>query len=313
MRIATILSGLGAALTATMIAGAALAQDGITGLEAVGKPHPQGTGFQPAATELARDQQWLDHALLWMCILVAGFVMVLLITVILRYNSRSNPVPSRFTHNTPVEIIWTLVPVLILVVIGSFSLPILFKQMEIPTADITIKVTGNQWYWSYEYVDEGFGFDSFLLDGSTKVASLGDSQPMGAPQILDDIAVMKLEALGYTKDEFLLATDNAVVIPVNKTIVVQLTGSDVIHAWFVPAFAVQHSAVPGRIGELWFKAEKEGVYFGQCTSLCGKDHAYMPITVKVVSDAAYAAWLANAKQLFADAGPVQPVKLAAAD
>ncbi len=308
MRFANILSGLAAGITSVALAGAALAEDGIMGLEVVGKPHAEGTGFQPAVTELARDQHWLDGLLLYLCIGVVAFVSLLLLIVILRFNKRVNPTPARFTHNTPLEIVWTLIPVLILVTLGSFSLPILFKEQEIPVGDVTIKATGNQWYWSYEYPDLGIAFDAFRVDGATKVESLGDDQPMGEPQIHDEIADMKLKALGYAPDEFLLATDNAVVVPVNKTIVVQVTGADVIHAWAIPAFAVKQDGVPGRIAELWFKAEKEGVYFGQCSELCGKDHAYMPITVKVVSQQVYDDWVARTKT--ADAGTKAPVQVA---
>ncbi|MCB2126374.1 MAG: cytochrome c oxidase subunit II [Rhodobacteraceae bacterium] len=290
MRFAPSFSGLGAAITASLIAGAAWAQDGITGLEVVGKPNPSGTstGFQPAATELARDQQWLDHMLLWLCIAVVALVVTLLLIVILRFNSRANPTPAKFSHNTPVEITWTLVPVLILVVLGSFSLPTLFKQQEMPVdPDLVIKATGNQWFWSYEYPDEQIAFDSFLLGRD------------------------ELEANGYSADEYLLATDNAVVIPVGKTVLVQVTALDVIHSWTVPAFAVKQDAVPGRIAQLWFNAEREGVYFGQCSELCGKDHAYMPITVKVVSQAVYDDWLARTKT--AGLGISAPVKVASAD
>ncbi|MCB2130394.1 MAG: cytochrome c oxidase subunit II [Rhodobacteraceae bacterium] len=287
MRFATIVTGLGATISSGLIAGAVWAQDGITGLEIVGQPHAGGTGFQPAATELAHEQQWLDHMLLWLCIAVAGFVMILLLTVILRFNSRVNPTPAKFTHNTPVEIVWTLVPVLILVVLGSFSLPILFNQQEIPKGDVVIKATGNQWYWSYEYPDEGIAFDSFLLgrDG--------------------------LEAAGYSQDEYLLAADNAVVVPVDKTVVVEVTAADVIHSWTIPAFAVKQDGVPGRLAHLWFKAEREGIYFGQCSELCGKDHAYMPITVKVVSQQVYDDWVARTKT--ADAGTSAPVQVAQAN
>ncbi|MEZ5779070.1 MAG: cytochrome c oxidase subunit II [Paracoccaceae bacterium] len=287
MRFATKMSGLGATLTSSLFAGAALAQDGISGLEIVGKPHAEGTGFQPAVTEIAREQQWLDHMLLYLCIAVVVLVMVLLAIVILRYNSRANPTPARFSHNTPVEIAWTMIPVVILVVLGSFSLPILRNQQVIPAGDVVIKATGNQWFWSYEYPDEGIAFDSFLLgrDG--------------------------LEAAGYSQDEYLLATDNAVVVPVNKDIVVQVTGADVIHSWTIPAFAVKQDAVPGRIAELWFNADREGVYFGQCSELCGKDHAYMPITVKVVSQEVYDDWVARTKT--AGLGVSAPVKLAAND
>ena len=309
MRSFSFLAGLAAAVTATATAGAVFAQDATAGLEAVGRPVLKGTGFQPAATELARDQQWLDDMLLWLCIGVSAFVVILLAVVILRFNSRSNPTPAKFTHNTPIEILWTIIPIAILVVLGAFSLPILFKQMEIPVADVTIKATGNQWFWSYEYPDEGITFDSYLLGHPATLD--GDLDPAAIPYTLDAAMEARLARGGYTREDWLLATDTAVVIPVNKTIVVQVTGSDVIHGWYVPAFAVQHSAVPGRISEVWFKAEQEGIYFGQCTTLCGSFHAYMPITVKVVSEAAYAQWLAQAKT--ADAGTAAPVKVAAAD
>ena len=307
-------SGLVAGIAASVAAQAAQAQDR---LEVVGRPVNGETGFQFAATELARDLQNLDFMLLVIIGIITVFVTVLLAIAILRFNRRANPNPASFTHNSPVEVAWTVIPILILVFIGAYSLPVLFKQQEIPVGDVTIKVTGYQWYWGYEYVDEGVEFASFLVDGSTKVDSLGDDQPMGQPQILDDIAVMKLEALGYTRDDFLLATDTAVVVPVDKTIVMQVTGSDVIHSWTIPAFGVKQDAIPGRIGQLWFKAEREGIYFGQCSELCGKSHAYMPITVKVVSEAAYAQWLESAKagnpQLSSLAVPAAGLEVASAD
>jgi cytochrome c oxidase subunit 2 len=303
-----------AGIAASVAAKAAQAQDR---LEVVGRPVNGETGFQFAATELARDLQNLDFMLLVIIGIITVFVTVLLAIAILRFNRRANPNPASFTHNSPVEVAWTVIPILILVFIGAYSLPVLFKQQEIPVGDVTIKVTGYQWYWGYEYVDEGVEFASFLVDGSTKVDSLGDDQPMGQPQILDDIAVMKLEALGYTRDDFLLATDTAVVVPVDKTIVMQVTGSDVIHSWTIPAFGVKQDAIPGRIGQLWFKAEREGIYFGQCSELCGKSHAYMPITVKVVSEAAYAQWLESAKagnpQLSSLAVPAAGLEVASAD
>ena len=240
-------------------------------LEKIGVPHPAGTGFQLAVTPNAIEAQWLDHMLLIICTVIVLFVTGLLAYVAFRFSAKRNPVPAKFTHNTPIEIAWTLIPIVILVFIGSFSLPALFHQEEMPVADLTLKITGNQWYWSYAYPDAGVAFDSVLLDKD------------------------KLEAAGYAPSDYLLAVDNPLIVPVNKNVVVLLTGSDVIHAWAVPAFAVMHSAVPGRLGQLWFKAEKEGVYFGQCTSLCGQGHAYMPIEVRVVSQAAYDAWLAQAK------------------
>ncbi len=270
MRATTILSALWASIGAIFAATAGFAQDGLEGLEVIGKPVDGGLGFQPAVTELARDIHWLDGVINIIIGLIVAFVVLLLAIVVLRYNSRSNPTPARFTHNTPVEVTWTIVPIIILVFIGAFSLPILFKQQEIPEADIVIKATGNQWYWTYEYPDSEFSFDSFML------------------------AREELEENGYSQDEYLLATDTAVVVPVDKTIVMQVTGSDVIHAWAMPAFGVKQDGVPGRLAQLWFRAEQEGVYFGQCSELCGKDHAYMPITVKVVSQQAYDQWLQGA-------------------
>ncbi len=256
--------GLGVLLSST-----AFAQS----LEVIGAPTPEGTGFQPAVTELASGLQSLDHMILIIIGVITVFVTALLLIVIFRFNRRANPTPARFTHNTPLEVLWTLVPVLVLVFIGSFSLPQLFKQQDFTEvqADLTIKATGNQWFWSYEYPAEGVSFDSFLLPKD------------------------QLAAAGYDESLYLLATDTAVVVPVGKTVLVQVTGADVIHAWKVPAFGVMQDAVPGRLAQVWFKAEKEGIFFGQCSEICGKDHAYMPITVKVVSEAAYAKWLEAAK------------------
>jgi cytochrome c oxidase subunit 2 len=270
---------------AGMSAMPALAQDG---LEIIGIPIDRGLGFQPAVTELARDLQWLDAMILYIITAIVVFVTALMGYVIIRYNRRANPNPASFTHNSPVEIAWTVIPVLILTVIGVYSLPVLFKQQEIPEADLTIKVTGNQWYWGYEYVDHGFGFDSFMI---------------GDGKVLNDEVEAELVAAGYTRDEFLLATDTAVVVPAGQIVVMQLTGADVIHSWTIPAFGVKQDAVPGRLAQLWFKAEKEGVYFGQCSELCGKDHAYMPITVKVVSQEAYEEWLKGAIDEYATLAP----------
>jgi cytochrome c oxidase subunit 2 len=263
MKNALTLSGIFAALPSLP----ALAQEG---LETIGKPVPRSWSFQPAATEVAREAQSLDWLLLIMCILITLFVIGLIVYIVARFNRRANPTPSAFTHHTPIEIAWTIIPIVILVFIGAFSLPVLFNQQEIPKADITIKATGYQWYWGYEYVDHEFGFESFKLERD------------------------ELAEYGYADDEYLLATDTAVVVPIGKTIVMQITGADVIHAWTIPAFGVKQDAVPGRLAELWFAAEKEGIYFGQCSELCGKDHAYMPITVKVVSQEVYDEWLKGA-------------------
>ncbi|MDX2484922.1 MAG: cytochrome c oxidase subunit II [Pseudodonghicola sp.] len=294
MKNALMLSGLFAALSG-------LPANAQQALEIVGKPTNGGMGFQPAATELARDLQSLDHMLVIICAAISLLVIGLIGWVIVRYNKRMNPNPASFTHNSPVEIAWTVVPIIILVFIGAYSLPVLFKQQEIPEADITIKVTGYQWYWGYEYVDAGFGFDSYMI---------GQPATGGNYVLTPEVEAMLVEA-GYSRDEFLLATDTAVVVPIGKTIVMNVTGADVIHSWAMPAFGVKQDAVPGRLAQLWFKAEREGIYFGQCSELCGKDHAFMPITVKVVSQEAYDEWLKGAIEEYADAGQPKSFKLAA--
>ena len=272
------------AALALMLPLPAFAQEG---LEIIGRPTDGAYGFQPAATELARDLHWLDSMVLVIITFITLFVSALIVYIMVRYNSKTNKTPATFTHNSPLEVAWTIIPIVILVFIGSFSLPVLFKQQEIPEADITIKVTGYQWYWGYEYVDHEFAFDSFMLPRE------------------------ELADYGYNDDEYLLATDTAVVVPVGKTVVMQVTGADVIHSWTIPAFGVKQDAVPGRLAELWFSAEKEGVYFGQCSELCGKDHAYMPITVKVVSEEEYQKWLDGAIEEYA--GLPQPYQVASAN
>ncbi len=274
-----------ALLTAILTAGAARAQE----LEVIGKPVQGGMGFQPAATDIARATFALDDFLNIIIIAIAGFVALLILWVIVRYNRRANPNPKSFTHNSVVEVAWTLIPVIILVVIGAKSLPVLYKQQEIPEGDVVIKVTGYQWYWGYEYVDHEFEFDSFMLPRE------------------------ELADYGYDDELYLLATDTAVVVPTGKKVVMQVTGSDVIHSWTIPAFGVKQDAVPGRLAELWFTVDegKEGIYFGQCSELCGKDHAYMPITVKVVSQEDYDAWLQTAIARY-DGKPLD-VQVAAAD
>ena len=218
--------------------------------------------------------------LLIFVIATSVFVVILLGIVVFKYNRKANPNPATFTHHSTLEITWTVVPVLILVVIGSFSLPILFNQLEIPESEVTIKATGNQWYWTYEYPEHKFSFDAFMLERE------------------------ELAEYGYQPDEYLLATDYPVVVPVGTNIRMQIAGADVIHAWKIPAFGVHMDAVPGRLNETWFNADKEGVFFGQCSELCGKNHAYMPIVVKVVSKEVYEQWLEGAVTEFAE-GPQQ--------
>ena len=267
-----------------------LANDGLDkDLPVIGKPIPNGINFQPPVTELARDIQWLDNVLLVIITLISIFVSALLVWVFIRYNRKANPTPSSTTHNTPIEILWTIVPVFILIGIGIISLPILLKQLRIPESDVVIKATGAQWYWSYDYPQHDFSFDSVMLEKE------------------------ELEKFGYSQDEYLLATDNPVVVPVNKNITVQVTASDVIHAWKIMSFGVHQDGVPGRLAELWFKPEKEGVYFGQCSELCGLNHSYMPIVVKVVSQEEYEAWLKRSVEKFASTSGDRPKSFALAE
>ena len=279
MRILSTLMGLWAAFLALP----AMAQ------EHIGKPADAGLNFQPAATELARDIQGLDTMINYIIFAIVIFVALLLVYCIVRYNRRANPEPGTFTHNTPLEVAWTLGPILVLIFIGAFSLPVLFKQQEIPEGELYIKITGHQWYWTYEYPEQGIEFDSYMLGHP---ATLDDSDEGVEPYVNSDAMRMRLVKAGYKEDEFLLATDTRVIIPVDTVVVMGVTASDVIHSWTIPAFGVKQDAVPGRLAQLWFKAEREGVYFGQCSELCGKDHAYMPITVDVVSQEAFDAWVA---------------------
>jgi len=189
----------------------------------------------------------------------------------IRFRASKNPVPSKTTHNVAVEVLWTLIPCLILIVMAVPSFKILYKQDTIPKVDLTIKAVGYQWYWGYEYPDENIIFESYMI----KEEELKVNQPR------------------------LLTVDNEVVVPVNKVVKVLITANDVLHAWALPSFGVKRDAVPGRINETWFKAEKVGTYYGQCSELCGIQHAFMPITVRVVTDAEYAEWLAEAKMKFA--------------
>ncbi|MCK0138150.1 cytochrome c oxidase subunit II [Aliiroseovarius sp. F47248L] len=282
-------SSLFATATAILTAGQAFAQEN---LEIIGKPVDGAMGFQPSATSVAQAAHGLDDMINYIIFAITIFVTLLLAIVIVRYNRRANPEPATFTHNTPIEIIWTLVPVVILVFIGAFSLPVLFQQQVIPKGDVVIKATGYQWYWGYEYPEHEFGFDSFLLSRD------------------------ELEEHGYSQSEYLLATDTAVVVPTGKKVVIQVTGADVIHSWTIPAFGVKQDAVPGRLAELWFEVDegKEGIYFGQCSELCGKDHAYMPITVKAVTQEEYDVWLKGAIEEFAgDMNSLPTVQIAAAE
>ena len=248
----------------------ALAAGGIAYAD-FGKPVPWQMGFQQSAAPTMDDIVWFHQFVLWIIIAITIFVLALLLIVIVKFNSRANPNPSRTTHNTLLEVLWTVIPVAILVVIAVPSFRILFFQLNIPPADVTVKATGKQWYWSYSYPDSKFEFDSLLVK---------ENELKG-----DQIR--------------LLSVDNEMVVPVNKVVRVYTTGADVIHAFKVPSFGVMIDAIPGRLNETWFKATREGVYYGQCSELCGKDHAFMPIAVRVVSEQAYAAWIEDAKKKYA--------------
>jgi cytochrome c oxidase subunit 2 len=237
----------------------------------IGQPSPWQLGFQQAATPVMENIIWFHDFLLWLIVIIALFVLALLVIVIVRFNAKANPTPSQTTHNTPLEVAWTLVPVIILVAIAVPSFKLLFLQLNVPPADLTIKATGKQWYWSYSYPDAKIEYDSLMLKDNERKPD----QPR------------------------LLAVDNELVVPVNKIVRVEVIGSDVIHAFAVPSFGIKIDAIPGRLNETWFKATREGVYYGQCSELCGRDHAFMPIQVRVVNEKDYAAWLEQAKKKWA--------------
>jgi len=242
-----------------------------------GQPEPWQTGLQGAVTPVMENVAWFYDFLLWIIAAIVLLVLGLLIVVMVRFNARANPTPSRTTHNTAIEVIWTIVPVLILVAISVPSFRLLFYQLHVPKSDITVKVTGKQWFWSYSYPDSKLEFDSLMVQDK-------DLKP-GQPR--------------------LLAVDNEMVVPVNKVVKVLVTGADVIHSFSVPSFGIKIDAIPGRMNETWFKAEREGVYYGQCSQLCGRDHAFMPVAVRVVSEQQYSAWLDQAKKKYAaDSRPV---------
>ncbi len=302
MKITSLIRGFLFGLVGLMVASIGFAQDSMEGVARIGKPSLGAMGFQPASTELARDGQWLDGMVLWIITVITIFVTLLLIWVIIRYNSKANKTPARFTHHSMVEVVWTMLPIVILIVIGSFSLPILFKQIEVPESDITIKVTGNQWYWTYEYPESGVVFDSFMIG-------------QGEPGLTEDVKA-ELASYGYTPDEYLLAADTAIVVPVGATVRVLVTGSDVNHSFAVPAFGIKMDGIVGRLNETWFRVGADpqdvaagtdsdenyiGVYFGQCSELCGVNHAYMPIVVKAVSQEDYDKWLQGAIEQYASA------------
>jgi cytochrome c oxidase subunit 2 len=293
MRIGTVghrsAIGIAAGAIATAFGGAAALGAG-TGL-----PEPWQIAMQTPVTELARDVHLFHTGLVWIITVISLLVLGLLIAVVVKFNERANPVPNRTTHNTILEVAWTIVPVLVLVVIAIPSFRLLRGQLIIPAADVVVKTTGHSWYWSYEYLGDqaGFKFDANMVPEDEWRKTIGANPQTAAER------------------PRLLATDNEMVVPANKVVKVQVTASDVLHAFAMPSFGLKIDAVPGRLNETWFKAEREGVYYGQCSELCGNGHPYMPIAIRVVSEEAYAAWLAEAKQKFAGAAGPGDLKLAA--
>ena len=271
-------------LIGVAVAGLTLAAGGGVAIAATGQPSPWQMGLQGSASPVMDDIIWFHDFLLWVIAAITVFVLALLIYIAVRFNAKSNPVPSRTTHNTVIEVIWTVVPVLILVTIAVPSFRLLFLELNVPQADLTIKATGKQWFWTYNYPDAKIEFDSLMVQDKDRK---GD-QPR------------------------LLAVDNEIVVPVNKVVRVQTTGADVIHAFAIPSFGIKIDAVPGRLNETWFKATREGMYYGQCSELCGKDHAFMPIAIRVVNDRDYGAWLEQAKKKFAYDGS-RPTSVATAE
>ena len=229
-------------------------------------------GFQKSASSTMSDIViFHDYMLLPIITAITAFVLFLVIYACIRFREKKNVVPSKTSHNTLIEIAWTLVPCLILIAMAVPSFKVLYSQDKIPETDVTIKAIGYQWYWGYEYPDENIIFDSYMIEEN----ELKPGQPR------------------------LLAVDNEVVVPVNKVIKVLITANDVLHAWALPSFGVKRDAVPGRINETWFKADRVGTFYGQCSELCGIKHAFMPITVNVVTEKEYDIWLKNAKEKFA--------------
>jgi cytochrome c oxidase subunit 2 len=255
---------IGRRLLGLTIVGGLLATGGAAFAE-TGQPAPWEIKLQQAATPVMENIVWFHNFLLWLVTLITLFVLALLVIVVVKFNAKANPVPSKTTHHTLIEVAWTIVPVLILVAVAVPSFRLLFLELDIPKPDLTIKATGNQWNWTYTYPDDKIEFTSIMLTDDER-AKMNPVPPR------------------------LLAVDNETVVPVDKVVRIQTTAADVIHSWAVPSFGVKIDAIPGRLNETWFKATKEGRYYGQCSELCGRDHAFMPIVVHVVNQQEYEAW-----------------------
>jgi cytochrome c oxidase subunit II len=281
---ARVMPGLSRLSATALIFGILLASAG-SAFAGLGQPTPWQLGLQEAASPVMEDINSFHNFVLWIITAVTAFVLILLLIIIVRFNARANPTPSRTTHNTLLEVMWTIVPVIILLLIAVPSFRLLFLQLDVPKPDLTVKATGKQWFWSYSYPDNGnFEFNSLIVAEK-------DLKP-GQPR--------------------LLTVDNELVVPVNKIVHVLVTGADVIHSFAVPSFGIKIDAVPGRLNDTWFKATREGLFHGQCSELCGKNHAFMPISVRVVSESDFNTWVNAAKQKYAGADSVPPNMFAAA-
>ena len=239
----------------------------------VGAAHPWGLNLREAFSPVMTEMVSFHNALIWLIVIISLFVLALLAIIVVRFNAKSNPKASKTTHNTFIEIAWTVIPVLILVIMAVPSFKLLYKSDVTPEAHMTVKAIGHQWYWSYEYPDHGnFTYDAWLVQDKEDID--GEDRP-------------------YTR---LLTTDTRVVVPVGKVIRVQMTSTDVLHSWAVPSLGVKKDAVPGRLNELWFEADREGIFYGQCSELCGTNHGYMPIEVHAVSEEEFLLWVEEAKE-----------------
>ncbi|TNE61821.1 MAG: cytochrome c oxidase subunit II [Alphaproteobacteria bacterium] len=260
-----------------------------------GMPHDKGLWLQDAVNEQAAKIDDFHILLMWIITIIAAFVFILMFWVMVRYREKANPEPSKTSHNTFIEFVWTVVPIGILVGIGFWSIPLLYYQDVVPETEFAVRVTGNQWNWTYTYPDHGnIEFTASVVPNS---AYKDAGEMAGYEQALTKF-------LGHPANikNRLLDADYRLVVPVNTKIKVQLSASDVIHAWAVPSFGVKLDAVPGRLNETWFEANETGTFYGQCSELCGKDHAFMPIAVEVVSKEEFAQWVERAKAEYADAG-----------
>ena len=255
--------------------------------ENVGQAVPWGLNLREPFSPFMAESVAFHNELLWLVSIISLFILALMVIIVLKYNAKSNPKPSKTTHNTFLEISWTVVPVLILVLMAIPSFKLLYKGDVVPEAHMTIKAIGHQWYWSYEYPDHGnFTYDAWLVQDE---------------EDLEDQSRL------FTR---LLTTDTRVVVPVGKIIRVQVTSTDVIHAWAVPSLGVKKDSVPGRLNETWFIADREGIFYGQCSELCGLNHGFMPIEVHAVSEEKFLKWIEEAKEKFAKVGEEKNLQLA---